>query len=242
MKVRNVLRRQVTYFPAGHMRIFLYEFATGGGILGERNESAPPSLLREGGAMIAALAEDFLAIGADVFTLRDGNIEVNPARSLLVTEDFAVQKYAASKSKALCCTLVHTPEDAAAGFDRLAASCDWSVVIAPESEGHLLDRCRHVEEVGGRLLGPGLATVELAADKHTTAEHLRKLGVATPAGCAVESGERLPQAVDYPAVVKPRFGAGSQQVRLVRSAAEASRVLAEIAGPGGSNIIVLVLR
>ncbi len=43
------------------MHIFLYEWATGGGLVDEPGP-VPASLVREGAAMIGALAADFLRI------------------------------------------------------------------------------------------------------------------------------------------------------------------------------------
>lgn len=100
-------------------------------------------------------------------------------------------------------------------FAELAATSDWTLVIAPEFSHHLLKRCWQVEAIGGRLLGSGPAMVELASDKHRTAEHLAAAGVPVPEGRLVKTGEPLPADFVYPAVLKPCLGAGSQGVRLV---------------------------
>jgi hypothetical protein len=39
-------------------------------------------------------------------------------------------------------------------LSRVARQADWTLIIAPEFDRILLDRCRAVEECGGRLLGP----------------------------------------------------------------------------------------
>ncbi|MGZ6248766.1 MAG: ATP-grasp domain-containing protein [Syntrophales bacterium] len=52
----------------------------------------------------------------------------------------------------------------------------------------------------------------LAADKQATAEHLAARGVRVPHGVALAPGAPLPRAFEYPAVLKPRFGAGSQEI------------------------------
>jgi predicted ATP-grasp superfamily ATP-dependent carboligase len=196
------------------MRVFLYEFVTGGGFLAEG--TPPESLRREGAAMLAALAEDLAAA-------RDTTVAVVVAPN--------------SGSGAFClpaaCRVVeaHGPAAAQAAFDALAAECDGTIVIAPESSGRLAERCRRVEQVGGRLLGPGIATVELAADKHATAVRLAAAGVAAPWGIALESGEPPPLDFALPAVLKPRFGAGSQDVRLAPDRSAAAKARARIDGP-----------
>jgi hypothetical protein len=73
------------------------------------------------------------------------------------------------------------------------------------------------------------------------AEALRAAGVPTPQGRALSAGEPLPQDFPYPAVVKPRFGAGSLGVRLVPSPADTGTAAGSCwerpswrCGPGGT--------
>lgn len=176
------------------MRVFLYEFVTGGGFLGAAWQHVPLSLQREGAAMLAALAADFAAVdGVEVSILRDGRCPD------LCVPGVQVQ-------------IVHSCEEERRSFDELAGVCDLTLVIAPESENHLLHRCRQVVSAGGRLLGPSLDLVALASDKHATALHLAAAGVPVPQGVVVQPRDRhLPQ-ISYPAVGKPRLGAGSQGV------------------------------
>jgi predicted ATP-grasp superfamily ATP-dependent carboligase len=96
---------------------------------------------------------------------------------------------------------------------RLASQVDYTLLIAPEFGDVLATRCRWVEEVGGRLLGPSADAVRLTADKLRLAEHLRRRAVPTP-----PTVPWSPQAatLGFPLVVKPRDGAGSQATRLVR--------------------------
>jgi predicted ATP-grasp superfamily ATP-dependent carboligase len=68
-----------------------------------------------------------------------------------------------------------------------------------------------VEEAGGRLLGPSAAAVRLTGDKLLLARHLIRRGVPTPPVLAEPR---------FPAVWKPRHGAGSQATFLVRSPEE----------------------
>ena len=90
-------------------------------------------------------------------------------------------------------------------FRRLAREADFSLIIAPEFDNILYERCRWVEEEQGRLLGPSSRAVALTGDKWALSEHLRARGVHTPVCHAIN--ELPPQ---FPLVCKPRFGAGSQ--------------------------------
>lgn len=175
------------------MRIFLHEFVTGGGwysVHGSTTEPPPESLALEGRAMLEALAADFIAAAAAV----DALVDVRQP-----SLDFAG-------------VAVHPIDSAAAeqhAIARLAPQADWTVLIAPEFDGHLLTRARAVEQAGGRLLGPSPELIALAADKHATCEHLARHGVRVPRGIALAPGEAPPPDFPYPAVLKPRDGAGS---------------------------------
>jgi predicted ATP-grasp superfamily ATP-dependent carboligase len=182
------------------VRILLYEFVCGGGLYSAGLQSPGLSLVGEGLAMLRALAADFSRIGGvstDVlFDFRHRGLEL-PG-----------------------CTM-HMVDSASAERDslaRLAAAADWTIVVAPEFDDHLQSRCLDVERAGGRLLCPNSRLVALAADKHATAEHLSARGVPVATGIALAAGESLPVDFNYPAVLKPRCGAGSQGIRWIPDA------------------------
>lgn len=173
------------------MRVLVYEFVSGGGWYSHADGSPPNSLVSEGRAMRDALAADFAAVDdTRVDVLQD--LRHPPVELPGVT--------------------VHPIESAAAEMRtlvRLAAEVDWTVLIAPEFNGHLLARTQAVQRAGGRLLGPSSRLVTLCADKHATAGHLARHGIPVPRGIALEPGSTLPGDFSYPAVLKPRDGAGS---------------------------------
>lgn len=179
------------------MRLFVYEHLTGGGLLRD-SDAQWRSLLAEGLAMVAALAADFAAIeGVEVTCLCDRRLA-----NWQLPGCHAIE--------------VKSAEEHFRQFERCAAKADWTVVIAPEIDGILLDRCRRAIETGGRLLGPPLEVIALAGDKQHTAEHLRAVGVPVPEGRPFDSGGAWPRDFTYPAVWKPRDGAGSHGIVVVR--------------------------
>ncbi len=111
------------------------------------------------------------------------------------------------------------PDAEERAFRALARAAHWSLVIAPECDGLLAERCRWVEEEGGRLLGPSSAAVRLTGDKLELSRHLLARGVPTPP-TSPWPGEPPPFA--FPVVCKPRHGAGSQATFLVRDERELS--------------------
>jgi predicted ATP-grasp superfamily ATP-dependent carboligase len=186
------------------MRIFVYEFVTGGGCYSASAAMPPESLVAEGRAMLQALVADFAAIdGVQVEVLADRRF-IAPALSGVTIHSVAS---AGAEQAALAA---------------LAAAADWSVVIAPEFGGHLLARVEWAEQAGGRLLSPSSRIVALTADKQATATHLAEHGVPAPYGWALLPGDSLPKDFPYPAVLKPRDGAGSQGIEWIESPASAT--------------------
>ncbi len=113
--------------------------------------------------------------------------------------------------------------DEANTFRRLCRSCDWTLVIAPERDGILLDRCRIVEEEGGRLLGPDSVAVALAGDKLQLGRHLNERGVESPRCELLRPGAET--SLPFPLVCKPRDGAGSQATFLLHTGEELERAI-----------------
>jgi predicted ATP-grasp superfamily ATP-dependent carboligase len=179
------------------LRILLYEFVCGGGLYSMGVEPPSASLAKEAAAMLSALAADFVRIdgvSTDVLVdVRHRDLKL-PGCTIHPVDSFA------------------TEGDLLA---RLAPLADWTIVVAPEFDGQLLSRCLAVEGACGRLLGCNSRLAMLASDKHATAEHLSGRGVPVAPGIALAAGDRLPVDFQYPAVLKPRYGAGSQGIRLI---------------------------
>jgi predicted ATP-grasp superfamily ATP-dependent carboligase len=177
-------------------KIVIYEFVTGGGLYGAGGDQVSDSIRREGLTMMMALKADF----ADL-----------PTTEIHVLDD---QRSPVQVSRCQ----IHPVGSRQGELELLLKLCqevDWTILIAPDFELH---RTRLVELAGGRLLGPSSAVVRVAADKQRTAEHLTANGVKVPTGRSF--GTVMDFASEwrtFPAVVKPKFGAGSQAVRLVHN-------------------------
>ncbi len=181
------------------MRVFVYEFVTGGGA--GQDLQLHPSLLAEGQAMAAAVIEDFAAIDScKVVTTRDARLQPfhDPRCEVQVVQSQAGEREA---------------------IERLAAEAEWTLVIAPETDGILPDRVLWAVDAGGRLLSPNLETIRLTSDKQVTCEYLRKAGVRAPQGCIVTPPDlqaiRPPNGISFPAVLKPIDGCGSTETYLL---------------------------
>lgn len=100
-------------------------------------------------------------------------------------------------------------------FDDAVRGLDGCILIAPETDGILEGLARRVLELGGTLLGPHPDAICLTADKFTLGERWRDADVPTPSTTLATAGHR-----QFPAVLKPRDGAGSESTFLIRNAEE----------------------
>jgi predicted ATP-grasp superfamily ATP-dependent carboligase len=178
------------------MHIFLYEWATGGGLV-DQPGPLPASLVREGAAMVGALAADLVRIkDCRVTALRD------PRVLQLALHGCEVVDVLSSFS--------HGEE-----IEQRANRADATIVVAPEFDNILLTTAKRAMAGGGRLLSPSPDFIRIAANKQRTAELLAAAGVPVPRGIVLEPEECLPADFEYPAVLKPVDGAGSQDTCLV---------------------------
>ena len=112
------------------MHVFLYEWATGGGLVDEPGP-VPASLVREGAAMIGALAADLLRIkDCRVSALRD------PRVLQLALPGCTVVDVLSRTS--------HREE-----LERLSAAADATILIAPEFDDILLKAARLCRRAAG---------------------------------------------------------------------------------------------
>ncbi|MEX2142361.1 MAG: ATP-grasp domain-containing protein [Pirellulales bacterium] len=188
--------------------VVLYEYTCSGGLLAVEHLRNAASLMREGWAMLRALAADLAAIpGVQVQVLADYRGLPGPLPG---------------------CELVpvHTVDEERSALSCWAAESDWTVLIAPEFHGILRDRCSVVEVNGGRLLGPSSGLVALLSDKQRTVEHLERHDVPTPRGLLWRPGDSLNSPLPCPVVIKPNDGAGSQETYVCRDSSHVHGTLA----------------
>ncbi len=161
------------------MQVFLYEWATGGGLV-DQPSGWPASLVREGAAMLGAVAADFARIAESHITvLRDPRV-LNLA--LPGCEIVDVQSAGCQRDE----------------FERLAAAADATLLVAPEFDNILWKAARAVERCGGRLVSPSSEFIRIAADKERTCAAIggrlreRAAGNRTRTGRAVARRVHLP--------------------------------------------------
>lgn len=115
------------------------------------------------------------------------------------------------------------PPDREPDFTALARQCDFTLLIAPETNGELAKRCGWALGTRTRLLGPDFRGLHMPTHKQYLADWWMKQGVPTPLTTAATS---WPEG-RYPAVVKPIDGAGSMNTTLVRNREELHAALTQ---------------
>jgi predicted ATP-grasp superfamily ATP-dependent carboligase len=185
------------------MRVFAFEFFSGGGLAGRR---LPTSLAREGDLMLSTLVRDLAELpGVTVITSRDPRLPPLPG----------------------CETIFPAPgEDPFALYARGLAMAQAAWPTAPEGAGVLERLSRETEAAGRVLLGCRPDAVRLAASKHATARALRRHGIpAVPTFASGEPTTPIPGAW----VVKPDDGAGCEDTLILDDRAAALRLATDSA-------------
>ncbi len=172
------------------MKIFAYEFITGGGLL---HDAIPRSLAIEGDMMLGALLGDLARIpGVEVLVSRDPRLTL--------------------QSQGVECMSPHAGEDPFVAFTRGVRQCDAVLPIAPETGGVLEELSRIVLAEDRVLLGCRPEAVSVAASKSRTVSVLSDAGI--PCIQIFDSPERVPP-IPGPWVIKPDDGAGCADTSVV---------------------------
>ncbi len=128
--------------------------------------------------------------------------------------DRSTHRAAAALDESFVCShSVRDDSERIATIQRLAASTGGAIVIAPESDGALWNVAAAVVHAGGRLWSPSPEVIAAASDKCRMHKLLSDANVPTPAG---QLTKRVEPQTTVPAVLKPRDGAGSQGIQLLR--------------------------
>lgn len=190
------------------VKVLVSEFLAGGACAGL---DFPESMRREGLSMLRAVATDIARIpGYSVVTTLEMGLEGPPGVEIIRIEN-----------------AVHE----STVFQQLLKQVAAVLVIAPETDGILAGRCRQVLEAGVASWNCSPDAIDLCGDKLRLANHLEWHQIPTIRSQAVDF-RRLPDQSDWPIVLKPRDGAGSQLTFLIRHAQNWDRVMPAIFAAG----------
>jgi predicted ATP-grasp superfamily ATP-dependent carboligase len=104
-------------------------------------------------------------------------------------------------------------------FQKLTANCDATFALAPETDAILLARQQQVQAMGGRFLGHSANAIKLCSDKLAFFEHLVRHDLPT-IQTKLFDREAAASTFQFPIVIKPRDGAGSQDTYLISNERE----------------------
>jgi predicted ATP-grasp superfamily ATP-dependent carboligase len=191
------------------LTVLIHEWVTGGGLAGS---PVPESWAAEGAAMRRVIARDFASIPS-------------PSTRVIVTLDRRLPDDTGPWD------VVRIGEGEEREIVRsLASQADFTLVIAPETDGILQDWAAELERGRIRSLGSNPAAIGITGDKFRFAERLVEKGIATPPTRRLGSAPRLPINAKYPAVLKPIDGAGGLETFFVESADSVPKVGPRLAG------------
>ncbi|MCA9115124.1 MAG: hypothetical protein KDA79_08555, partial [Planctomycetaceae bacterium] len=197
------------------------EWVSGGGM---PDPAAEPSLLREGSSMLGAVLADLLLL-PEVQLSTTWAAGLPPLGQVLAP--FLTREQAADPQlfRRLQVEQVAGIGEEQAAFRRLAARADRLILIAPETAHVLTDRHRLALAVNSpaasRLSSP--RAIALCSDKLQLTRELGSAGLAViPTQMAgVSAGRLLPNCPrEFPAVLKPRDGAGCLDTYVVRTGSD----------------------
>lgn len=179
------------------MQVFLYEHLTATG-------NGPECLLREGEAMVQALAADFA-------TLPKMNVLVARHPRLAPLNLGPRVKCVDAKT-----ANARSVEDFTGAFFDLRLRPDYALAIAPETDQILVNVAMPLEVIAKTCLHPYAGSMALASDKLFFAERLALVDAPTPpVWRPTPESPSLPEDWKFPSVIKPIDGAGSVGIRKV---------------------------
>lgn len=178
------------------MRVFVSEFLVGGASSGT---TVNESMRREGMAMLQAVTADIARLPnwTSVSTLEQ-DLSAAVAGEVVPVSD---------------------EQHEAVIFEQLLNLADAVLIIAPETDGVLAERCRRVCASQAASWNCSPEAIERCGDKFQFAHHLRSNDLPTIPTTLADL-TTAPHRTHYPLVLKPRDGAGSDLTFLVSNLAE----------------------
>src|SRR5271165_4202198 len=178
------------------MRILVYEYLCSGALA--HRAAGMATLRREGLAMFRAIALD---------------LALCPGVQLLAPLDPALLERNLSWPRHLTLFPVSGPAEDEAVFKHLSGQADAALVIAPEFDDLLWQRCQWLEQEDVPILGPSSEAVRLTGDKGRLGQHWEQTGDATPQMISVELATLRGSVLERTAVNLPELPPGRAHFR-----------------------------
>ena len=185
--------------------VLISEYVCGGGF---SSSELLLDILVEGYSMMYALAYDFVKAGFNVTLTLDYRLKGE------IINDYMKDKVSIVKVKRDMNYLNTLVE--------YGSKTDYTVIIAPSSNGIIEKILAHLEEHNISYLNPNLTTVSRIINKYNLYKDLDRMGLKVPTSqltstSDVESLYRIARDVGLPVVLKPTYGDGAQATHLIRT-------------------------
>ncbi len=185
------------------MRILVFEYITGGGMLGR---DLPRALVEEGEMVLASLVSDLAEVGGiEILIVRDARLPVPKLEAR-----YCVVREAAEFFKM---------------WNKCLDSVDAVWPVVPEFNRLLEDVSERVIASGKILLNSPPKVLQLVASKIATVNHLSSHGIATVPTYLPEQG--VPDE-DGMWVIKPDDGVGCQDISICKNKADLNQKLCSL--------------
>ena len=183
------------------MNILIFEYITGGGLVGA---PLPSSLVTEGDMMLNSVASDLQELAdTHVFALRDYRLR----HKKISANDIIVKSGHSHVGK----------------IEELAGKVDALLIIAPETNYLLASLCERYAQQEFTLLNSDIKSIKLTSNKYDTYKYLQAFDIPQIPTCLSNAKEDM-HAERF--VIKPVDGAGCENLSLLYSQSDLERVLA----------------
>lgn len=177
------------------MRIFVTEFIVGGGLA---NHPLPEGLKQEGLMMLQALLSDCACIDdVELQTSLDFRVKLNleGVETMTIQADDSYMQL----------------------VKQIASDCDYTWIIAPESEGVLEQMITELGDENLKLINSDASSVRICSDKLICSQYMRDADIATIPILDADELEYYQGSV----IAKKRYGAGCEGLRIFDSGIDA---------------------
>ena len=198
------------------MKVLVFEWLIGGGLLPHPPLPAGDPLLLQGASMFAAVVDDCLKCGAEVIG------PIDHRGSKILEELLAFPKH-----PALQLVELDARERLEEQLLKFAAEVDYIMLIAPESDGILCQCVDWLEQHSAHLICRPVELIKRFADKNRTQTFLQQNGIAVAAGYPL-TDPATPPTLSFPLVVKPADGAGGDAVFVCHNQSEYANLFANL--------------
>lgn len=199
---------QIKYWDNVHLKIFICEFITSGGLY---REPLPPSLLKEGAMMRNAVLRDFCELeDVEVSLTYDVRLPSPPINNAIA---------------------IHPQDDVWSIWESCMQGADAVLLIAPETDGLLTQLTLMAERLNKHVLGCHSSAIQITSDKYQTYQQLKHHNIPTIPTYLLSD---WPQQASGPWVAKPIDGAGCSDTALFD---DTDKLLAWMRGRAKTHII-----